>query len=243
MVSPTTRVGRSIRAAGIAAGVLLAVPVAIPAAEQRPTNPKSLWDAYPLVPEGARTVTRPAAPSPAGAPPPASTPPASLPPPAADDAFAGTWLTVALGGAAALLVGFVLLVLVGTRRRRPAPSVAAVARDTELERHVSGVLSAAEAAAAEIRTQAQASAEEILTSVRREAAELHGEVGQSLRKLHDESTRIEDALRETLEGLRRATAELAEILGPPSGETLTDALKPQARRSEEPALTAPTDDA
>jgi len=166
----------------------------------------------------------------------------------------------------------------------------------DIGERVAGVLSAAEAAADEIREDARKEAEGILGRARQDADELRRQAGaydtdtraavdsfaserrrdaerevqQQLadgeaqaratrqaaeamalqieeagrergRRLREESKTVEERLRKAHSGLRRMTAELEELLGPPVDETqsLTDALKPYGRRDDQPSSVAP----
>ena len=244
MVSVTGTHRRWILAVGVAAvgGLCLVQAGAGLAAEPPPTNPKPLWDAYPLAPQvppppaaAAPPRPKPATPAP---PPPAPPPPATpSPTPAAGQSRerrTGPMLFVAGGLGALALLGAAALLISRTRRRRsrlerwrstvPALTgretpgeLVAVARalakeaaecDTYVYRQrkrgigdmsqtadhdpaptsgkpastyadigdrVAGVLSAAEAAAEEIRDEARTNAEEIVAAAKREADELRRE--------------------------------------------------------------------
>lgn len=162
----------------------------------------------------------------------------------------------------------------------------------DLGERVAGVLTAAEAAATQIRDDARASAEDVLSAARQDADEIRRdaetydadtraavesyasdrrrEAEQAVQKqladsetqaratrqaaeamadqieeagrqrgqaLRDESRVVEERLKKVTVGLRRMTAEIEELLGPPTGdeESLTDALRPYSQHDEKPA--------
>jgi cell division septum initiation protein DivIVA len=181
------------------------------------------------------------------------------------------------------------------------PTPARTTTYADIGERVAGVLSAAEAAANQIREDARADAEEILSAARRDAEDVRREAAaydansraavdsyvseqrrdaeQAVQKqladgesqardmrqaaeavarqieeagrqrgqaLREESEAVEERLRKALAGFRRVTAELEELVGAQagSGETLTDALKPQQRTDETawPLSVVPSDE-
>lgn len=131
----------------------------------------------------------------------------------------------------------------------------------EIGERVAGVLSAAEAAAEQIRADARHAAEELLGQARQEAErvrveataggeaqahatreaaeELARDIEEAARQrgqeLREQSRAVEEWLQKAVQTLHRMTTQLEDLLGAPTSPTdddsLTDALKPTAREA------------
>jgi hypothetical protein len=105
---------------------------------------------------------------------------------------------------------------------REAVDSFAATRRREAEQEIQKQLADSEAQARATRQAAEAMARQIEEDGTRR--------GQELR---DESKAVEERLKKALAGLRRMTAEIEQLLGPPAeeGESLADALRPYGKRA------------